>query len=320
MKSSRSELRLANIAFLDGKLSEEQVIELSARLRSDPEARRLYLQLADEHSCLAVDESLWSRSPSASEIASPNHRRKGWLGRLWRQSWAPLGVGLAAGAVCTSVVWGRVTAIRRAAPVAIRDASFEEGVPPAHDGIPSALGVWSGDFSSVVSQEQEVVPAAGTRMLRFLRPDNRHTPGGTAAFVTEAWYMVDMRAWRATSGRKSAMFEVSAAFNSTRIPETQRYTFGVALHAFRGTPEQLTALWRNKRDTALASADMEEAADNEPVKWQRLNAQIVVPEDADVLMIQLRVTPKLLPQGEAPTFPGHYVDDIRLSVLPELSQ
>ena len=36
-------------------------------------------------------------------------------------------------------------------------------MPPAHDGIPTALGVWSGDFSSVVSQEQEVVPAAGTR-------------------------------------------------------------------------------------------------------------------------------------------------------------
>ena len=51
-------------ACLDGRATEAQASRLNALLREDAAARDLYLQLADTHSCLAVEESLWM-DPSA---------------------------------------------------------------------------------------------------------------------------------------------------------------------------------------------------------------------------------------------------------------
>ena len=47
-------------AYLSGNASEEQVEQLSVRLRSDEAAREQFLGIADVHACLAVDESLWA--------------------------------------------------------------------------------------------------------------------------------------------------------------------------------------------------------------------------------------------------------------------
>ena len=54
------ELRNWIDAYLTGEVSEVQAKALSDRLREDETARDLFLQMADTHACLAVDEALWT--------------------------------------------------------------------------------------------------------------------------------------------------------------------------------------------------------------------------------------------------------------------
>jgi DNA-directed RNA polymerase specialized sigma24 family protein len=48
-------------AFLDGRATDAESDRLNELLLADPAARETYVQLADMHSCLAVDEQLWVR-------------------------------------------------------------------------------------------------------------------------------------------------------------------------------------------------------------------------------------------------------------------
>ena len=123
-------------------------------------------------------------------------------------------------------------------------------------------------------------------MLRFLRPDNAHTPSGAGSFVAELWYLADVRSWAKQASELPATVELSASFNSAPGASDRRYAFGVSLYAFRGKPEVAPALWREKRDAALAAGDQEELADTNQGSWQRVATRSVVPPDADLLLHQ----------------------------------
>ena len=59
MNSTPAELPSLIQASLDGNLTEAEAAQLNAELRTNVAAWDLYLQLADIHACLAVDEQLW---------------------------------------------------------------------------------------------------------------------------------------------------------------------------------------------------------------------------------------------------------------------
>ncbi len=66
MNNNPSELHTLIHAILDGHATDQQVVCINTLLRTDATARDLYLQLADTHSCLAVDEQLWSDETAQS--------------------------------------------------------------------------------------------------------------------------------------------------------------------------------------------------------------------------------------------------------------
>ena len=95
------ELRNWIDAYLTGEVSEVQAEALSVRLREDETARDLFLQLADTHACLAVDETLWTQPP-AEVAAVPNRFSFG----LWK-SVTPWAIAASLVVLLTMSFWPR---------------------------------------------------------------------------------------------------------------------------------------------------------------------------------------------------------------------
>jgi hypothetical protein len=54
-------------------------------------------------------------------------------------------------------------------------------------------------------------------------------------------------------------------------------------------------------------------ADDDPRTWQRIAGKMMVPPDADFLVVELKVVPAdPVPVEGAVEFPGHYADDVEL--------
>ena len=127
------ELREWIDAYLTGKVSEVQAEALSTRLREDESARELFLQLADVHACLAVDEALWTQPP-AEVVAAPNRRSPG----PWK-SVIPWAIAACLVALLTMTFWPRNPADSAFATMKQTHAAFwESGDLSTADG--SRLG------------------------------------------------------------------------------------------------------------------------------------------------------------------------------------
>ena len=194
---------------LDGRASDEQVALLNSTLRSDEAARDLYLQLADTHSCFAVDESLWMDDIAdgrAFEAPTRQPSSFNWLN--WRPI-AAAAAGIVFGMFCTSVLFAYTqprspVVVNKVLPVA--DAEFESGSQVPARGIPSRGGAWSGDFSRVVMAENGITPKHGQRMLRILRADHELSSKNARSYVGSVAQVIDLRPLRAElSGRSAAL-------------------------------------------------------------------------------------------------------------------
>lgn len=310
MNSEPSELHALIHAYLDGQATAEQTARLNALLRSDAAAREAYLQLADTHSCLAVDEQLWIRqSPRSISLPTDALQQKPrWL--QWRPP-TVAAAGIVFGMFCTSVVWAISGFNSRAVtsrPLPVADGSFESGRAPGDAGPPMLAGVWSGDFSAVSTGEQGINPFEGGRMLKFLRADNRLTPPGGGQVTSEMWQVVDL------TGQHVQVAELSARFNAIASAATERTAFAVCVCAFNGSAAEAPELWRGRNELALAQGEKEELADSDPKTWQRVVTQVTVPPEANLLLIQVRVTRKGK-EPQSPEFGGHFVDAVSLHAL-----
>jgi hypothetical protein len=223
--------------------------------------------------------------------------------------------GLVFGMFCTSVVFAYAkpkssVAVTRLLP--LEDADFESGLQVPARGIPARAGVWSGDFSRVVVAENGITPKHGQRMLRFLRSDNELLPQNERSYVGEVAQVIDLRPMRAELLGAEQLVEVSAQFNSIAAPPGDTYEFAVKAAAFRGDIADAPRLWED-REASASRSNRSVVADPDGGKWQRVAAPLVVPPDADFLVIECAVVFKG-PQVErgAAEFPGHYVDQVEV--------
>jgi hypothetical protein len=299
---------------LDGQATDEQIDLLNSRLIADASARDLYLQMADTRSFLAVDESLWMDDMAdvrVSRFSVPPGRER-WL------NWRPLAAaaaGLLFGMFCTSVVFAytqprSTVTVTKLLPLA--DADFESGAQIPARGIPARAGVWSGDFSRVVATENGIKPKQGERMLRVLRSDSELSPPSERSYVGEAAQVIDLRPLRTELSGADQLVEVSAQFNAIPTAPGAKYEFNVKAAAFRGDIVDAPSLWED-HEASVSRADHSIFADSDAATWQRVALPLVVPADADFLVIECAVVLKA-PQAErgAVEFPGHYVDHVEV--------
>ena len=189
-------------AYLDGVLSDTERAELNTWLKADAANLRRFTEAvmfeqqirtaahanAEQHAAADFDASVVDMKP-----------RSRWL------AWRPLAAaaaGLVIGLFCASVAWAYVAPSLGKA-ITLLQESFESGPAPLGTGVPVVVGVWSGDYSEIMGEQQGVRPASGGRMLRFLRGDyeGRSIP---SSHSSDVFRLVDVRPFKREFARSRA--------------------------------------------------------------------------------------------------------------------
>jgi hypothetical protein len=320
MSQSSPELTDLIHAFLDGRATDAEADRLNELLLADPAARETYVQLADMHSCLAVDEQLWVRpavySGNESHTIEPVRSKGSMLGRP-----LPAAVGgLAVGLLCASLTFGYVVPLFLHVATLVND-SFESGPAPISVGMPCRPGVWSGDLSEVVGPSQGVTPHSGGRMLRLLRADypgksrQEADPSRRVSYVADQWRLIDLRPYKSELAAGNVIARLSAAMNAAEFPASEGYRCSFSIYALDAeTAESLTPdNPQGLSDTSLAVINATNASlDRDPQTWQIEGCELHVPADASYLMVRVGVTHNF--EQRRVDFPGHFIDDVKLTL------
>lgn len=320
MSQSSPELTDLIHAFLDGRATDAEADRLNELLLAEPSARETYVQLADMHSCLAVDEQLWVRPAVHSGNESHSHEpARSKVSMLGRPLPAAV-VGLAVGLLCASLTFGYVVPLFLHVATLVNE-SFESGPAPVSIGMPSKPGVWSGDLSEVVGPSQGVTPHSGGRMLRLLRADypgkSRHEAdrASRVSYVADQWQLIDLRPYKAELAAGGVTARLSVAVNAAEFPEAETYLCSFSIHALDAetmrnlTPDDPYGL----SDASLSMINATNASlDRDPKTWQIEGCELHVPADARYLMVRVGVTHNY--EQRRVDFPGHYIDDVKLTL------
>ncbi|QOV88358.1 hypothetical protein [Humisphaera borealis] len=300
---SREWHRLFSDALSD-QLSDADRSRLAAVLKSSAEARQLWFLYNDNECSLAE-----LKRPHVLEVRKP--------GRSWfsLHPLATAAAGLILGVFCTSVVLAYVLPAAQQT-VRILDAGFEDIPSPQALGVPRSCGQWSGDSAEIVGAHHGVTPHGGTKMWRFLRADNTLPPEAQASYVGEAIHVIDLKPLRRADVKAGSQIEISAWFAAGPTASDHRYHWNIKAAAFEGNASEAPELWGKWNETSTSLAQREVPAEK-PGQWQQLRVTMLLPPNADFLVFECAVVQRL-PQinlGVA-EFPAHYVDDVRVRVLP----
>ena len=322
MSQSSPELTDLIHAFLDGRATDAEIDRLNELLLLDSEARATYVQLADMHSCLAVDEQLWVEpTRRANEVG------RGTPNPLVRPRAALLGhplpaaaVGLVVGLLCASLAFGYVVPLFLHLATLVNE-NFESGPAPVSTGMPSSPGVWSGDSSEVVGPTQGVTPHSGGKMLRLLRADfpgksrQEIDPSRRVSYVADQWRLIDLRLYKSELVAGNVIARLSAAINAAEFPVSEAYRCSFSIYVLDAetaehlTPDNPLGLI----DASLAEVHATNASlDRDPLTWQIEGCELQVPADASHLMVRVGVTHAFEQRRE--DFSGHFIDDVKLTL------
>jgi len=308
---------------LNGALDDAARLELEDRLLHSAADRVRFWQLAETHVLLheGIQRGLarlapgtdFGGSPASPSVNGPVRPRARW------SQWRPLtaaAAGLALGIFCASAAWAYVSpGLPRFVKhvLAVANAGFEEDAAPQPNGVPVRYGVWSGDHAALVGPEQGIVPKQGQRMFRFLRSDSTEASSRGTIFNGNIYQVIDVRPSRDALATGSAIVDWSAWFNCVPDQAAEKTKFVASVWAFVGETAILPRNWADKLYQETAYSSWKITADDDPQSWQRIAGSMMVPPDADFLVVELKVVPaEPVPVDGAVTFAGHYADDVQL--------
>ncbi len=168
-------------------------------------------------------------------------------------------------------------------------------------GMPTNFGYWSGPAFQISQPLQDVRPVEGSGMLRFLAPPS----GGDS----EVWQLMDLSAYKAMLAKGDVQLKSSVSFNRISGGENK---FVLTVAAFRGRPVNVPALWARRNELAVAIAQKELVADDNPVTWEKAEADSPLPAGADFLIVSMRAVNS---SGASSAFPGNFADLIDCTLV-----
>ena len=193
--------------------------------------------------------------------------------------------------------------------------SFETGATPLVTGIPIEPGHWSGDYSDVVGEDEEVKPRKGEKMLRFLRADFEGKSNLQPSRTSSIWRLVDLRPYRHEFGDGGAVAQLSAVFNAQEFPQGRSYFEFVQIHALDAA---MAAALKDRDWTELNSSSLALARsaavelDRDPATWQRIDCEQRIPGHADFLLIEIGLM-QMPKTSQSAEFVVHLLDDVTLT-------
>ncbi|MEY2599350.1 MAG: hypothetical protein RLZZ142_1609 [Verrucomicrobiota bacterium] len=325
-------------AHLDGMLSSEEQHELEQLLLHSAAARGQFWEETRIHHLLTLAEQQSPEilrplaplaAPSASDspsesplraLADPPEKRSGSYSfkTFWRNPFIAAAAGIVLSALGTSAVWAVAT--QRAAfkphPLPLADEGFESGTPVPATGVPSRVGLWSGDFTRIVGAEKDIEPHSGKRMLRFLRADSERSAPGSVNYVSDVSQVIDLRPYRSEIAA-GAQINLSAWFCSLPSPESMRFKFALKVATFRGALSEAPQLWDDAQHQSLSYSAKHADALRESGRWQRVETVIPVSPDADfIVVVASAFRDRPTPTPGTVEFPGHYMDDLSVFLSP----
>ena len=322
-------------SWFDGTLADDQFAELETSLLESGEARQEFWDRATAHGLLREAarirfaaftvpdnrNSIVAEAP-AKHASSPGRSCRDRIAAKTR--WlAPAAAWLFAVLVTsTGVAYAHRWATMAPSRLIIHREGFENPPPPHQDFQPSQRDIWGGDETEVVGSQDGIVPHGGSRMLRFVSNHPRNAHGFGA--IGEIWRFVDLTALRAANGGRLGRIELSAFFNAARSGDTVKPYGGVSLVAMDAPPGKFSLDWSwfaaetASRPAFMATTQVRQELDGDRASWQLVTASIMPPEGARYLVLRC-FAERWRDDGERLPFEsmGHYVDDIRLDIVPE---
>ena len=189
---------------------------------------------------------------------------------------------------------------------ALANWGFEDA--PSYQRWPSKTGVWSGNWSKVVAAERGITPRSGSKMLRF---DCTSWGIPSRCPASQVSQIIDL------SDRMDAVREglvkvrASAYFNRVKGGENTDTRFRVVLFAYRGRISDNFQNYENSRYMLMETGPIDTDAD--PATWQRASTEMLVPRNADYLIVDLIADENVSNETSGKEFDGHYVDDVSVT-------
>ncbi|MDP3070183.1 MAG: hypothetical protein Q8N18_07840 [Opitutaceae bacterium] len=320
MTTGHHELSELIHACLDGTATDDQIARLNARLRDDEAARELYLRLADTHSCLAADESLWVGPAADSSLAAArvHPARQRWLAG---RPLAAAAVGLVLGLCCASVAWA-IVGPSLGKVITLLQEGFETSLAPRVTGVPVEPGHWGGDYSELAGAQPQLKPESGTKMLRFLRGDfeGRDIP---TSHSCDVFRLVDVRPYRRDLEGGEAVVQLTAVFNAQPFPAGETFSATLTIFALDAAlvgNENIKAENVLSTESLAYSRSTKVVMDRDPGTWQKVSNELRLPPGTDYLMLRIGMSNDTKSPGlRRDSFGGHFVDKLQL-VLAQRSE
>lgn len=292
--------------------------ELNTLLRENADARSTMARLMVDEQALINrlrDDSIVALLEPAPKAETPLSTRTRWF------AWHPLttaAAGLAIGLFSASMVFGFGVVRSLERVVSLFQESFESGPAPLVTGMPQEVNLWSGDYSEIVETYEGVKPKDGTKMARVLRSDFEGKTSSKPSLQGDLMRVVDVRSFLREANGGEVVITLSALFNAAPFPEAEHYDGAVTLWALG--PQFPTE--ENLMDDALAhSVGLCRPLDRDPATWQSTSTRLLLPPGTERVLLKVSFTPmpasgaSQSPPPDHVTFAGHFVDDVRASVI-----
>jgi hypothetical protein len=290
-------------AWSESRLTPAEATELSAHLRTDPEARARFRTDAAFHGQLhaALDGlNLDQATAPTKPIDFPSRSRTLGLAAML----------LAVGLTVASLGWLLSARAEHAEtrPLGIHDGGFEALKGHMPDGFPSEIFTWGGDPSEVASV------AGHPTALRFLEAAGEPNIPNSPRQSCDVFQVIDLKSVRTELLTSSeAYVELQANIHDARPAHAQPVRFIAKVYVFEGDPASIVGNWPPVADQILGSGAQFQVMHG-GAGWQTLTTRCVLPPTAGFLVVQLGAGSAGQPGQASPKLGAQYADDIRLTL------
>lgn len=293
-------------AYLESRLSDSEVEQLSVFIEESAEARERYWEMASIHGLL--EQSLQNASLKAVTSDAPVSSLKSKRGFRWSPI-ASAAAGLMIGVFGATMVWAYKGTV---AEVELREEvlfeSFEGDEPMALvPRFPDRAGVWFGNLTMGEPARNGLDAERGDSFAKF-------TPIADRKY-SYARYLIDVEDLPLAEFEQRPQLEVKASFASDQEAFPARYQ--IRLAAFSQSPEEVRRIWNHEED--LFETVLQHTARNYVTKpdqegWKKLFSRIDIPSGTRSVVISLGVAGL----GGETLSGSHYLDAVRVRLVSSL--
>lgn len=291
--------RLDNLidAHLNGVMADAERLELEDRLLHSAIDRARFWELSEMHVVLheGAQQKL-SDSPPVVPV-QPRVKPVTWL---TLRPLTAVAAGIVFGMLCTSVVFGLV--LRQQASVqTLLMEGFEDAEMIPGRGVPSSVGVWSGDLLPPSEATDEVGPAEGKRMVVLPTVGNKR--------LGFAYRFVDLTSLPPLEPGQYRQIEVTAQFHG-KAPGGRSW-LQMRLAVFTEDAVGAREIWKNALVNEMALLHVVKPVKAKSAAWTKVHSTIDVPAEARVLLVSLGAG---VPRAN-PIKTDHYLDEVQVRLI-----